>query len=372
MIIKNGNIHVGNGQVLNGYDILIEGKIIKEIDKNIERDDEIIIDGGGKEIFPGFIDPGTSLGSMDISFSIKDHNERSNPIMPEAQIKYSFNHREIELEELYKVGITTIGASPGNDNIIGGQMAAYKTWGKNSETMLVKEPVGLKASVINNVKELYGKRNQLPMTKMAIFSKLEEFLKGNLDLNDNGKKILNNVLKRETPLFIAANTEMEINSVINIINKFNIKLVLVGAYQGDRCIENIIDSKASLVLGEQIYLTEKNYNETDLIKFSELKQNNIPISYSLSGKYGPSGKVKYLWNAIEFLKVGMSSEEIVEMMTLNPSKILGIDDILGSIEKGKNADIVIYTKNPIEYYDAQLTNTIINGEMAYSKEGFKC
>lgn len=372
MIIKNGNIHVGNGSVLPGFDILIEGHRIKEIGKNIEMGDHNVIDAENKEVFPGFIDPVTSLGSMDISFSIKDNNEKSNPITPESEIKYSFNHREIELQELYKVGVTTIGASPGNDNIIGGQMAAYKTWGKNSKTMLIKEPIGLKGSVIDNVKEVYGKRNQLPMTKMGIFLKLEEFLNGNLDLNNRGKKILDKVLNREVPLFITANKEMEINSTLNIINKFNIKVVLEGVYQGDRCIENIIESKVPLVIGEQIYLTEKKYNETDLIKFEGLLKKDIPLAFTVSGKYGPSGKLKYLWNAIEFLKAGFDSEDIVKMLTLNPAKILGIDDILGSIEKGKNADIVIYTKNPIEYYDATVTNTIINGELAYSKEELGC
>lgn len=372
MIIKNGKIHIGNGEVLNDYDILIEGKTIKKIDKNIEKKDAIIIDARDREIFPGFIDPVTSLGSMDISFSVKDHNEKSNPITPEAEIKYSFNHREIDLEELYKVGITTVGASPGNDNIVGGQMAAYKTWGKNSNTMLIKEPVGLKASVINNVKEVYGKRNQAPMTKMSIFNKFEEFLRGNLELKDKGKEILDRVLNREVPIFVTATTEMEINSVLNITNKFNIRTILVGAYNGDKCIESIVESRVPLVLGEQIYLTEKNYNEIDLIKFSKLKENNIPMSFTISGKYGPNGKVKYLWNAIEFFRAGMDSEDIIEMMTLNPAKILGIDDILGSIKEGKNADIVIYTKNPIKYYDAQATNTIVNGELAYTKEGLGC
>lgn len=357
---------MGNGEILKNYDILIEGKTIKKVDKNIEIEDQIIIHAKDKEVFPGFIDPVTSLGSMDISFSIRDHNEISNPITPEAKIKYSFNHREMELEELYKVGITTVGASPGNDNIIGGQMAAYKTWGGNSETMLLKEPVGLKASVINNVKEQYGKRNTLPMTKMGIFSRLQEFLNGNLDLNNDGKEILDKLLQRQIPLFVTANTEMEINSVLNIVKRFNIKAVLVGTYQGDKCIETIRDLKIPIIMGEQIYLTEKNYNETNLAKFAQLKENGIPMGFTLSGKYEPSGKVKYLWNAIEFFKAGIASEEVVQMMTLNSSKILGIDDKIGSIEKDKIADIVIYTKNPIEYYDAQVTNTIINGEIAYS------
>lgn len=372
MIIKNGNIHVGNGTVLIDYDILIENGIIKEINKDIRTNDNIIIDAKGKEVFPGFIDPVSSFGCTDISFSIKDNNEISSPITPECKIKYSFNHREIDLEELYKVGITTIGASPGNSNIIGGQMAAYRTWGKNSRTMLIKEPIGIKGSVINNVKEQYGEKKMFPMTKMGIFSRLEELLNNKLELSDESKEIVNSIVEGKLPLIITANTSAEINALIEIIKGTNIKLAIVGAYEGDKCIDSIIKAKASVIVGEQIYLTKGKYNNTDLYKISRLMEEGNLVSFTISGDYGMSGKVKYLWNAIEFYKAGIDKEDIVKIMTLNPAKILGIDNILGSIEEGKYADIVIYTKNPIEYYDARVSNTIVGGELVYSEEGLGC
>ena len=372
MIIRNGNIHVGNGTILNNYDILIEDNIIKEIAKNIKSEDVLEINAEGKEIYPGFIDPISSFGCMDLSFSVKDNNEVSEPITPKANIKYSFNHREIMMEELYKVGITTIGASPGNSNIIGGQMAAFKTYGLNSNTMLVKETVGVKGSVINSVKELYGKRKVLPMTKMGIFARLEDFLSKRLSYEEN-KTLIDNILSGEVPLFITANKAWEIDALIHLTEKFeNLKLVIVGAYQIDRSIENIRGRNISIVVGEQIYLTAKNYNETDLLVICEqMKVGNL-VSFTLTGDYAPSGKVKYLWNAIEFFKAGVESEDVIKMMTLNPAKILGIDKQLGSIEVGKIADIVIYTKNPIEYYDAKVTNTIVEGKVVYSEEGTHC
>ncbi|MBU5313271.1 amidohydrolase family protein [Tissierella carlieri] len=370
MIIKNGNIHVGNGIVLDDHDILIENGIIKEIGKNIIVENKKIIDARDKEVFPGFIDPVSSFGCMDISFSIKDHNEASNPITPESKIKYSFNHREIDLEELYKVGITTIGASPGNTNIIGGQMAAYRTWGKNSSTMLIREPVGMKGSIVNNVKDYYGKKNICPMTRMGVFSKLEEFLNNRSEAN---KEIVDDILGGRLPLFITANKSAEINALLHLIKEFgDIKLNIVGAYQADRCIDSIKDAGASIIVGEQIYLTERRYNETDLYKIAELQKEGNLISFTLTSTYGTGGKVKYLWNAIEFYKVGVDKEEIIKMMTLNPAKMLGIDHILGSIEEGKFADIVIYNKNPIEFYDSRVANTIVHGELVYGEEGFQC
>ncbi|NLV76445.1 MAG: amidohydrolase family protein [Tissierellia bacterium] len=375
MIIKNGNIHVGNGKILEGYDVLIEKGIIKKVTKNIYKDDDKIIDGKGMEVFPGFIDPVSSYGCMDIGSKIKDHDEISDPITPEANIKYAFNHDEILLEELYKVGITAIGAAPGDKNVIGGQMAVYNTWGENSSKMLLKESVALKGSVVNSVKETYGKRDVCPMTKMGIFNELEKFLlKSKMALNSsNGVDDINNiigkVINKEISLFITAVDSTEIKSLINIINKYDIKLVICGGYQADRCLDIISSTKASIVVGEQVGYNRRNYNNTNLYKIAQSQEDGLLISFSLTGDNGPEGKIKYLWNAIEFYKAGVEEEEVLKMMTLNPAKMLGIDNKIGTIEEGKQADIVIYSNNPIKYYNSKLKYTIINGEIAYHEGG---
>lgn len=377
MLIKNGTIHVGNGEVLKNKDILVSDGIIERIEENINCQEDYIIDAGGKEIFPGFIDPVSSIGSMDLTFRIHDQDENSDPITPHAKIKYSFNHSEVMMEELYKVGITTIGAAPGNANIIGGQMAVYKTWGVNSNRMLVTEPVGLKGSVAYMVKDAYGKRDVFPKTKMGIFDGLNNTLmevKNGLctgtDWKENEKRsIIKKVLEREIPLFVTANTAAEIEALVNIAGEYEINLVICGAYQADRCIEAIKNIKASIIIGEQILYTAKNYNNTDLSKIAQYQKDGGVVSITLTGDYGPVGRVKYLWNAMELYKSGTDSEEVVKMMTSNPAKLLGIGDRLGTIDEGKEADIVIYTKNPIEFYNANVSHTIIGGKLVYQGGG---
>lgn len=362
LIIKNGTIHVGNGEILDNYDVLVKNGIIEKIGQNLEFKDAQIIDAKGKKVFPGFIDPVSSYGCIDTTFNIKDNDEISNPITPDAKIKYAFNHGEIMVEELYKVGITSIGAAPGNKNIIGGQMAVYKTWGSNSSKMLVREPVGLKGSVINVVKETYGKREVLPMTRMGIFNELDNFLA------DNKKEPK---IKESMPFFISANDAAEINALLNIMKEYDSRLIICGGFQADRCIEDIKEANASIIVGEQTYLTAKNYNNTDLYKIAQLQKEGGLVSFTLTTDYGPEGKIKYLWNAIEFYKAGVESEEVLKMITINPAKMLGVDDILGTVEEGKEADIVIYSNNPIEYYNSKVLYTIIRGELAYQEGGEK-
>lgn len=378
MLIKNGRIHVGNGEVLENCDILIEDGIIRRVGQNLSEENVELINANGMEIFPGFIDPVSSFGCIDIASSIKDNDEISNPITPEAKIKYAFNSDEIMLEELYKIGITTIGAAPGNKNIIGGQMAVYNTWGSNSNKMLLKDVVGLKGSVINSVKETYGKRDLCPMTRMGIFNELEKFIaeikrkqvcKENSEYYYKGDNIAKKIINREISLFITANEATEINSLIHITHKYNLDLIICGGYQVHRCLENIREVNASVIIGEQTAYNAKNYNNTDLYKIGQLQRSGNLVSFSLTGDDGPEGKMKYLWNAIEFYKAGIDKEEVLKMMTINPANMLSIDDILGTIEEGKQADIVIYSNNPIEYYDSKLIYTIIDGNIVYYGRG---
>ncbi len=369
MIIKDGKVHVGNGRVLENHDILIEDGIIKRVEEKINQDKEEIIDANGMEVFPGFIDPISNFGCMDIGSRIKDHNEISKPITPEANIKYAFNHDEILFEELYKAGITAIGAAPGDKNIIGEQIAVYNTWGKNSNKMLLKESVALKGSVTASVKETYGKREVCPMTRMGIFNELEKFLIESKRALDTGEKqydiIVEKIIKKEMPLFITATESVDIKSLANIANKYGIKLVICGGYQAHRCLDIIRSINASIIIGEQIAYNRKNYNTTDLYKIGQLQEDGLLVSFTLTGDNGPGGKIMYLWNAIEFYKAGIKEEEVLKMMTINPAKMLGVDHMIGTIEEGKQADIVIYSNNPIKYYNSKLKYTIIRGEIVY-------
>lgn len=368
LLIKNGKVHVGNGEVLENYDILIkEGKIIN-VSKDIKEDVEIteIIDVTGMDVFPGFIDPTNNTGARDNTFSIKDIDEFSNPVTINSDIKYSFNPDEVMMEELYKVGITAIGVTPGDCNVIGGKMAAFRTHGYNVNKMLIKEFVGLKGSVSHNVKETYGKRNILK-TKMGIFALLIDVLKNNKEGEE--KEIIDKVLNKEVPLFITAKTKAEIDALINIVKDYDINLVLCNAYQAEKCIESIKEVNASVIMGEQIYLSKNVYNNIDLSKLVEMKTGNNAIGFTVTGDYGPSGKVKYLWNVARLYQSGIDSEEVVKMMTYYPAKMLGIDNIIGTIEAGKDADITIYSNNPIKYYDARNKYTIIQGKIVYKEGG---
>lgn len=361
MLIRGTNIHVGNGEVLTDHDILVEDGLITRIDKNIEYTGDTIIQG--EHVFPGFIDPISSYGSIDLSFYTKDNNETSNPINPDLEIKYSFNPAEIKIEELNKVGITSIGGSPGNLNVIGGDISVFNTNGISLTDFTVRENVGLKGAVTEVVKSYYKNKKTFPMTRMGIFKALEDWKRETEEKKDE-TSISYKVLAGEKPFFVHANTETEIKALLNFFKDTKVKLVLIGAYDFHKCVEDIIAYKdIAVVIGEQTNLNIAGYHGTDLSKVNDLLKEDILVSLTLSGEYAPEGRVKYLWNAIEFFKAGVASEDVIKCMTSNPAKILGVDDKIGRLEEGKSADLVVYDKNPIEFYDSNIEYTIIKGNI---------
>lgn len=374
ILIKNGKVHLGNGKILENTDILIkDGKICK-VESDIDEKDVDIIDAKGKEVFPGFIDSITHWGCLGSTFTDMDYEEKTDPVTPQMNIIYAFDAENCTIQELYKAGITTVGVSPSDSNVIAGQIAAFKTYGDSPYEMLVRETVALKGSVTSTVKKTYGDQNKAPKTRMGISSILKNALEEAKKYDpskedvakDEGKAILKKVLNKELPLIVSANTKAEIDGVINLFKDYDIDLTICNAFMAGKSKDSIIASNISLILGEQVNMQDHN-DEIDLDKIIDIHEAGVNVSLSTACDMGAGGQEGLLWNAINVYKAGLDSEEVLKMITINPAKVLKIDDKVGTIEVGKDADVVIYTNNPIECFDSSITHSIIKGKIVYCK-----
>ena len=181
MLIKNGRIHDGLGSV-TVQDLRIEDGIIKALGEGLSAaDGEEVLDASGLEILPGFIQTISSWGvngSMtEIRPSSEDNNEKSNPITPELDAFYSFNGRAVTAQQLGAFGLTACGVAPADTNLFGGKIAAFAVDGVNPYKLCLKRDVGMMASVIGAMKEVYGTRQQAPQTRMWIFTNFDLQLK---------------------------------------------------------------------------------------------------------------------------------------------------------------------------------------------------
>ena len=362
ILIKNGTVHDAQNSPRIS-DILIEGEKIARVSPEITMPDARVIDARGMHVLPGFIDPATPVGSQDITFKQKDHEELSSPVNIDADIRYSFNPNEIMLEALYETGVTTIGACPGNTNVIGGRCAVYTTYGYNSTHMLVQSFSALKGSVAAYAKREYGARLQTPMTKMGIFSLLDNALQG--EHKGLKKETMDAVLSGQVPFFVHAESEVEVRALLHALAPYpHIRLVLTGAYQSHRCIDALLERGAAIIIGELVEMSRGMYSGTDLQALRAFTAGGGLLTFSGAGGSGARGKLHYLWNAARYRQAGFSSLEVLRMMTLNPARLLGIDDRKGTLEPGKDADITIFSHDPVNSYAAFCRYTLVGGELA--------
>ena len=384
IFIKNGTINTITNGVLDG-DILIENKKIKEIGENLEiPQDAKVIDAEGKLVFPGFIDAHTHLGLWEdgMGFEGADGNEETDPITPHLNPIDGINPMDRSFEEARNGGITSVCSTPGSANVMGGQCIAIKTFGRRIDKMVIKNPVASKIAFGENPKSCYGQEDKAPQTRMAIAAMMRETLKEAeeyLDAlllheeDDENEKpdydmkmeSLLPVLRRDIPFKVHAHRADDIFTAIRIGKEFNLKLTLDHCTEGHLIVEDLVEEGYPVVVGPS--LSERSKIELRNLTFDTAGiLSNAGMDVCLMTDH-PVIPVHYLPICAGIaVKHGMREDKALESITINPAKVLGISDRVGSIEIGKDADIVIWDNNPLEI-QSNVLYTIIDGKIVYKK-----
>lgn len=384
IFIKNGTIDtVTNGMI--EADVLVKDGKIMEIGKNIVAPlDAEIIDAKGKFIYPGFIDAHTHMGLWEdgMGFEGADGNEETDPITPQLNPIDGINPMDNTFKEAVQGGITSVCTTPGSANVMGGQCIAIKTHGRRIDTMIIKNPVASKIAFGENPKSCYGKDEKTPQTRMAIASLLRENLKKAeeyleemelyMEHEDHDKpeydirmESLLPVLKGEIPFKVHAHRADDIFTAIRVAKEFDIKLTLDHCTEGHLIVEELVEEGYPVIVGPS--LSERSKIELRNLTFDTAGVlSNAGLNVSLMTDH-PVIPVQYLPMCAGIaVKHGMKKEKAIESITINPAKALGIEDRVGSIEVGKDADIVIWDGCPLEI-QSNVLYTIINGKTVYKK-----
>ena len=371
ILIRNGNVHDGLGQVLAKTDILIDNGKIVRIGQHLEVAQAQVIEAEGKCVMPGWIDPLSGWGTAAGRGQARDNDETSDPLTPQLDVYYAFDPESMMYQELWGYGITAAGVAPSSNNILGGSTAVFKAYGKTAEAMCVKAPAALKGSVDEKVKQTYGPRNIAPMTKMGIFSALRELIaKCRSDKAEDQKDLkvqaFRPVLEGRLPLILNCNTKAEADAVLSLFEKEPVQLILANMYQLD---ESLMEKACGLILGD---LTDgfNRYNAAvDYKALFDLIKAGKPVALSAFGDAVSPGREILMWNAHGLLaqarRLGaeITSEDVLKMLTSVPAQLLGVADRIGSLTEGKDADVVIWSGNPLETFRALPETVMISGEI---------
>lgn len=380
--IINGTIHtMDHGRVINNGCIKVDGKKIAYVGEMIEiPEGEPVIDAKGGFIMPGIIEAHCHVGITEEKKGKEgdDCNELTDPLTPYLRAIDGINPLDPAFHNAIQAGITSIMAGPGSSNVVGGQFAFLKTHGRSVDDMVLKAPAAMKIAFGENPKTEYGNQNKMPATRMAIAGLLREELFKAKQYEKKKKKTNPEefeedfrmepwlpVLEKKIPLKAHVHRTDDILTAIRIAKEFDLDLTLDHCTEGHIIAEEIKKSGFPVICGP--HLTSRNKLE---VQNSDLKSpgvlSNAGILVAIMTDY-PVSLIQYLPICAGFAaKMGMGEDEALCAITCNAAKICKVDDRVGRIKEGMDADIAIFTGSPFEIQSDTLY-TIIDGQVVYDR-----
>ena len=374
---KNGMIHDRvNPEAYEG-DILMDGGKITAIGKNLDIPEGTeVYDACGKDVYPGFVDAHSHLGldGYGIGFEGQDYNERNDICTPQLRGIDSFNPMDPSVSMAAKGGVTCVGTGPGSSNVIGGTFFAAKTAGHCVDDMIVKNPIAMKCAFGENPKRCYKDVNNY--ARMSTASKLREMLFKTRDYmarkaaagDDPLKKpafdmkleAMIPVLEKKIPLKAHAHQANDILTAIRIAKEFDIDMTLEHCTEGHLIVDEMVKAGFPCAVGpsfghaSKVELQNKTWETPGILAAAGCQVSIITDA--------PVTPQQYLPICAGFaVKAGMDPYEALKAITINPAKHLGVADRVGSLEVGKDGDVVVYDGSPFEI-SSQLKLVVINGE----------
>jgi len=382
LFIKNGYIKTMAGaDIKNGCVLVDDAGKIAAVGTDLNAPDGAqVIDAGGKLVTPGCVEAHCHIGLWEygIGWAGSDGNESSDPITPQLRAIDSINPMDKCFAFAIKGGVTSACTGPGSANVVGGTFAAIKLYGKRVDDMVIKHPVAMKCALGENPKSSYGKNGKAPKTRMATAAMLRELLfkaKRYYEDKENGKnpgfdmklEAMIPVIKGEIPLKAHAHRADDIFTIIRIAKEFNVKLTLDHCTEGALIAEDLAKEGYPALVGPSFGMSGKN--ETRNKSFATpavLHKAGVPICIITDHDVIPQENLPLC--AAWAVDAGLDVEEAWRAITINPAKVIGIADRVGSLETGKDADIVIWTADPMYAVGAHAFTTIIDGKVVYKEE----
>lgn len=374
-VIKNGLIHDMVHRDPYVADIRIRDGKIAEIGNDLSDDE--IIDVKGLDVYPGFVEAHAHLGldGYGIGFEGQDYNEMGDICTPQMRAIDSFNPFDPTVKQAAEAGVTCVATGQGSSNAIGGQWIAVKTHGICVDDMIVKDPVAMKCALGENPKRVYkDKGNYARMSTAAVIRRM---IQETMDYMDrlkaaNGDPLKNPaynakceamipVLNKEIPLKVHAHQANDILTAIRIAEEFGLKLTLEHCTEGHLIADKLAQYKdvpmavgPTLTHASKFELQNKSWTTPGVLAARGCQVSIITDSPVIPEQYLP------LCAGLA-VNAGMDAYEALKAITINPAKHIGISERVGSLEVGKDADIVIYEGSPFEV-SSRIHHVFIDGE----------
>lgn len=376
MIIKNGTIFDAIHEQPYQADLRItDGKIVEIGSGLTAASDEEVMDAVGLQIYPGFVDAHSHIGTdgFGIGYEGDDYNEMNDILSPQLRGIDGIQPMDESFAFAREAGVTSVATGPGSANVLGGTFVAIKTVGTRVDDMVIKDPIAMKCAFGENPKRVYKQsKDSCRMTTAALLRetlyKTKEYQeKMDAAGEDVSKRPAYNmkleallpVLRKEIPLKAHAHQANDIFTAIRIAKEFDVNLTIEHTTEGHLIVEDLAKENYPVAVGPsfghatKFELRNKTWKTPGVLAAAGLQVSIITDSPVIPEHYLP------LCAGLA-VKSGMDPFQALQAITINPARHIGIADRVGSIEVGKDADLVIANGNPFEI-STEIQTVLING-----------
>ena len=381
LLIQNAKILPMTGPRIDKGCVLIKEGKIAQVAPQIEATPHArVLDVKGAWVLPGLIEAHSHIGISEERKGIEgdDCNEMTTPLTPHLRALDAINPMDSAFHNALSAGVTAAMVGPGSANVVGGQFMVLKTYGRDVARMCVKAPAAMKVAFGENPKTNYSGKGVMPATRMSIAAMLREELYKACDYREQKRRAQQNadafppdfrmecylpVLDGRIPLKAHVHRADDILTAIRIAQEFGVRMTLDHCTEGHLIAQEIRQSGFPAIVGPS--LASRNKVEVQYLDFKTagvLAQAGVKVALPPDP---PVPLIQYLPLCAGLAaKHGLGVEEGLRAITLYPAQILGVDDRMGSIEVGKDADLAIFDGNPMEVFTHTLY-TLVDGEIVF-------
>ena len=367
---EDGFVQIRNGKITAVGDMA---------DCPVQKGGDGVICANGNPVLPGIIEAHCHMGITEEKQGMEgdDCNESVEPITPYLRAIDAINPMDAAFDDALRAGITSAMVGPGSSNVVGGQFAFIKTHGRCIDRMIVKAPAAMKVAFGENPKVNFSGQNISPATRMAIAAMLREEL---FKAQEYQRKRKENpeqekdfryecwlpVLEGRIPLKAHVHRADDILTAIRIAKEFHLSMTLDHCSEGHLIAEEIKESGFPAIVGPD--MASRNKIEVQNMAFKTVGiLNKEGICTAITTDH-PVSMIQFLPICAGLaVKSGLPPQEGLRSITINAARICGVSDRVGSLEPGKDGDVVIFDGNPLEVFTSALC-TIIEGKVVYQDE----
>lgn len=379
ILIHHAHIKTMAGKDLEDGCLLIQNGKIAEVAPTIIPPEGVeVVDAQGRLVTPGCIDAHCHIGldNEGMRWEGMDYNEIADPVMPQLRAVDSINPQDEAFALALRGGVTAACTGPGSANVVGGTFTVLKLDGICADDMAIKEPAAMKCAFGENPKGFYGQQlKKNPMTRMGVAALLRELLlrtvryradqlEGKNPPFDMKLEAMIPVIEKKIPLKCHAHRADDMLTALRIAKEFDLMLTLDHCTDGEIIVDKLAQADVPALVGpsfggkSKIELRNKSFSTPRV-----LAQAGLTVCIITDAPVVPLQNLPLCAGLA--IRAGLPPEEAWRAITINPARVLGVGDRIGSLEKGKDADLVVCTEDPLTTVGGEAYMTMVNGKIVY-------